>query len=361
MGWSRPSTLVAVQAGAGGPAPLAVGVIGCGYWGPNLVRNCNENESTRVVAVADLREERLRAIERKAPGARLTTSHAELLADPEVEAVVVTTPVSTHFELGRAALEAGKHVVMAKPLAANVSECERLIALAAERDRVLLVDHTFVYTGAVRKIRDLLDEGALGEIYYFDSVRVNLGLFQHDVNVIWDLAAHDFAILRYLFDREPVAISATGASHSASGLADVAYVTLHYEGNLIAHCHLNWLSPVKIRRTLIGGSERVLVWDDLDPDEKIKVYDRGFSEQPRGEGLYKTIVNYRIGDVWIPQTDRGEALASMVGHLARCVREGERPLTGGDAGRDVVRLLEGANASLQAGGSPVALDELVKH
>src|SRR3954454_15139684 len=175
MAWSRPSTLVAVHAGAEGPAPLAVGVIGCGYWGPNLVRNCNENEATRVVAVADLREDRLRAIERKAPGARLTTSHAELLADPEVEAVVVTTPVSTHFELGRAALEAGKHVVMAKPLAANVSECERLIALAAERDRVLLVDHTFVYTGAVRKIRDLLDEGALGEIYYFDSVRVNLG------------------------------------------------------------------------------------------------------------------------------------------------------------------------------------------
>jgi predicted dehydrogenase len=358
MGLTRRATLSRVQAGAEGPAPLAVGVIGCGYWGPNLVRNCNENETTRVVAVADLREDRLRAIERKAPGARLTTVHAEVLADPAVEAVAITTPVSSHFELGRAALEAGKHVLMAKPLAATTHECEALVALAAENDRVLLVDHTFVYTGAVRKIRSLLDEGALGEIYYCDSVRVNLGLFQHDVNVIWDLAPHDFAILRYLFDREPVAVSATGAAHSASGLEDVAYVTLHYEGNLIAHCHLNWLSPVKIRRTLIGGSERMLVWDDLDPDEKIKIYDRGFSEQPRGsEGLYETIVSYRIGDVWIPQVERGEALAREVEHFARCVRGLETPLTPGQAGADVVRLLEAANASVQAGGRPVAFEE----
>jgi predicted dehydrogenase len=349
-----------VSSGAGGPAPLAVGVIGCGYWGPNLVRNCNENEATRVAAVADLSEDRLRAVARRAPGARLTTSHAELLADPEVEAVAITTPVSTHFELGRAALEAGKHVLMAKPMTATAREAEALIALAAERDRVLLVDHTFVYTGAVRKIRDLLDEGALGELFYFDSVRVNLGLFQHDVNVVWDLAPHDFAILRYLFDREPVSVSATGASHSGSGLEDVAYVTLHYEGNLIAHCHLNWLSPVKIRRTLIGGSERMLVWDDLDPDEKIKIYDRGFQEQPRGEGLYKTIVSYRIGDVWIPRVERGEALASEVEHFARCVRGDEKPITPGGAGRDVVRLLEAANASLQAGGRPVAFGEFVR-
>ena len=348
-----------MNAGAPADAPLSVGVIGCGYWGPNLVRNLNEHPATRVAAVADLDPQRLAAIERRAPGALLTQSLDEVLAQPDIEAVVITTPVSTHHDLARAALEADKHVLIAKPMATTVQECDALIDLAAERARVLMVDHTFVYTGAVRKIRDLIDENALGELYYFDSVRVNLGLFQHDVNVIWDLAAHDFSIMAYLIDRAPVAISATGAAHSASGLEDVAYVTLHYEDRMIGHCHLNWLSPVKIRQTLIGGSERMLVWDDLDPDEKIKIYDRGFTEEPRGEALRETIVNYRIGDVWIPQMERSEALYTEVGHFADCIRGKAEPITSGEMGREIVKLLEATSASLRDGGRQVALQEVV--
>jgi predicted dehydrogenase len=339
--------------------PLGVAVVGCGYWGPNLIRNISENERSAVVAVSDTRQERLDAISRKVPGARLTTGYSELLADDDVEAVAIATPVSTHFELAREALEAGRHVLVTKPLAATSQECQRLVTLAADVGRVLLVDHTFVYTGAVRKMRELIDEGGLGEIYYFDSVRVNLGLFQHDVNVIWDLAAHDLSIMAALLDARPVSVNAVGASHSGSGMEDVAYVTLRYEGNLIAHCHLNWLSPVKIRQTLIGGSERMLVWDDLAADEKLRVYDRGIKETANTEGLYETLIDYRIGDVWLPQVDRTEALAVEIDHFVDCVRHGATPLTGGEAGRDVVHLLEATTASLSQGGQAVRLEEVV--
>jgi predicted dehydrogenase len=336
--------------------PLGVAVVGCGYWGPNLIRNFSESERSTVVAVSDTREERLSAIGRKVPGARLTTSYAEVLSDDAVEAVAIATPVSTHFDLARQALEAGRHVLVSKPLAATSQECDALVALAADVGRVLLVDHTFIYTGAVRKMRELIDEGALGQIYYFDSVRVNLGLFQHDVNVIWDLAAHDLAIIASLVDAKPVAVNAVGASHSASGMEDVAYVTLRYEDDLIAHCHLNWLSPVKIRQTLIGGSERMVVWDDLVADEKLRVYDRGISESADSEGLYDTLIDYRIGDCWLPQIDRTEALATEVEHFIDCIRNGARPITGGEQGRDVVRYLEATSASLQAGGQAVQLE-----
>jgi predicted dehydrogenase len=336
---------------ANSPAePLAVGVIGSGYWGPNLVRNLSENARTRVAAVADLRSDRLAAIAPRVPSARLTTRSAEVLGDPEVDAVAITTPVSTHFELARAALEQGKHVLVAKPLCSSVAEAEALVELAREQDRVLLVDHTFVYTGAVRRIRSLIAEGRLGELWYFDSVRVNLGLFQHDVNVIWDLAAHDFSILIHLLDGEmPRRVSATGASHSRSKLEDVAYVTLEYDRGFIAHFHLNWLSPVKIRQTLIGGSDRMLVWNDLAADEKVKVYDKGITLDQDRDAVYEQIVSYRTGDAWIPQLDRAEALAGEIDHFAACIRDGARPLTGGEAGRDVVALLAATSASLEQG------------
>lgn len=345
------------------PAPgesIRVGVIGCGYWGPNLVRNLSERARTRVAAVADLRPERLAAIERRCDGARLTTSAEEVIADPAIEAVAITTPVSTHAELALAALDAGKHVLVAKPLAASSAEATELIAAARRAERVLMVDHTFVYTGAVRRMREFVDEGVLGELYYFDSVRINLGLFQHDVNVIWDLAAHDFSILTHLLDVEPVSIAAHGACHSGNGLADVAYVTIRYPGELIAHCHLNWLSPVKIRQTLLGGAARMLVWDDLVADEKLKLYDRGIRiAEPGDETYYKARVDYRIGDAWIPQVERREALATEIDHFAACVRDGEQPITGGEAGLDVVRLLEATSASLQADGRAVQLGEPV--
>jgi predicted dehydrogenase len=340
--------------------PLAVGVIGCGYWGPNLVRNFCENPRTRVVALADLREERLRAMARHSNGARLTTCVDDLLWDPSVEAVAITTPVSTHYELGAAALTAGKHVLLAKPLAASTVEVNALVELARSTERILMVDHTFVYTGAVRKMRELIDEGVFGELYYFDSVRINLGLFQQDVNVIWDLAAHDFSILTHLLEIEPVAITAHGACHSGSGFADVAYVTIQYPGNLIAHCHLNWLSPVKVRQTLLGGSERMLVWDDLVSDEKVKIYDRGIRLRDRSdESYYRARVDYRIGDAWIPQVGRREALATEIDHFVDCIRDGEEPITGVEAGRKVVRLLEATSASLEAGGQTIELADSV--
>ena len=223
-----------------------------------------------------------------------------------------------------------------------------------------MVDHTFVYTGAVRKIKQLIDDAELGDLLYFDSVRINLGLFQHDVNVIWDLAAHDFAILTYLLDGAvPRTVSATGASHSNSRLEDVAYVTLQYDDDFIAHFHLNWLSPVKIRQTLIGGAQRMVVWNDLDPDEKIKVYDKGIDQQPdTQEQAYKALVSYRIGDAWIPQVERHEALALEASHFLDCIRGGATPTTPGEAGREVVRLLEATTHSLREGGRAVELEAL---
>jgi predicted dehydrogenase len=342
--------------------PVGVGVIGAGYWGPNVIRNLAENPRAEVRVIADVRPERLDQVRPRWPGARTTEDPLELIGDDAVEAIAITTPVSTHFELARAALAAGKHVLVAKPLTATVAEADALVELASESGRVVMVDHTFVYTAAVRKIHELIASGALGDLYYIDSVRVNLGLFQHDVNVIWDLAAHDFAIVLHLLGgRSPRSVSATGASHSASGLADVAYVTLQFDDALIAHCHLNWLSPVKIRQTLIGGSERMLVWDDLAPDEKVKVYDRGIRalEQAGDEKVYKALVDYRIGDVWTPQLDRREALAAEVDHVLDCVTLGERPLTGAPEGREVVRLLEAATASLHDDGRAQHLAEWV--
>lgn len=339
---------------------LSVGVIGCGYWGPNLVRNFFENPRTRVAAVADLRTERLEAIGGRYSNVRLTTDHADLVDDPEIEAIAITTPVSTHFELARAALEAGKHVLVSKPLTATLAEADELVALAAERERVLLVDHTFVYTGAVRRIHELIRSGELGDLYYMDSVRVNLGLFQHDVNVIWDLAAHDFSILTYLLDARPHTVSAIGASHSPSRLEDVAYVTLSYPDDLIAHCHLSWLSPVKIRQTLIGGSERMVVWNDLAADEKLRVYDSGITVGASDEEqLYEAAVSYRVGDAWIPRLDRREALGLEVDHFVDCVRNGAEPITGGASGREVVRLLEATSRSLREGGRAVAVEDAV--
>jgi predicted dehydrogenase len=339
---------------------ISVGVIGCGYWGPNLVRNLSENPRTDVAAVADVRPDRLAAIAPRIHGGRLTTDHRDVIDDPEIDAVAITTPVSTHYELALSALQSGKHVLVAKPLAASTAEADALNAAAESAGRVLLVDHTFVYTGAVRKMRELIDEGVLGDLYYFDSVRINLGLFQHDVNVIWDLAAHDFSILSHLLDSEPVAIAAQGACHSGNGLADVAYVTIHYPGNLIANCHLNWLSPVKIRHTLLGGSERMLVWDDLAADEKLRIYDRGINvAEPSQEAYYEARVSYRVGDAWMPQVDRREALAVEIDHFVDCIREGAEPVTGGASGRAVVRLLEATSASLEEGGRTIHLTERI--
>jgi predicted dehydrogenase len=334
---------------------LRFGVVGYGYWGPNLVRNLAENADTQVVTVADRSEDRLALAQRRYPGVRTTTDYRDLLRDSDIDAVALATPITTHFELALAALQADKHVLVEKPLAATSEQGRRLIEEAARRHRVLLVDHTFVYTGAIRKIRDLIVSGALGELYYYDSLRVNLGLFQHDVNVLWDLAVHDLSIITYILPASPVAVSATGISHVPGSPENTAYLTLFFEGSLIAHVNVNWLAPVKVRRALIGGSERMIVYDELDPSEKVKVYDKGLVLGDSRESVYRVLQGYRTGDMWAPQVDLTEALNIEISHFASCAQSGERPLTDGYMGLRVVEMLEAATTSMRNQGRPVEL------
>jgi predicted dehydrogenase len=334
---------------------MRIGVIGYGYWGPNLVRNFVEVPDCQVVAVSDLGEDRLRRVSARYPAIETTTDCLELLCRPDIDAVAIATPVSTHYDLAARALAAGKHVFLTKPLTQTAAEAERLIAEAERRDLVLHVDHTFVYTPAVRKIREIVRSGELGELYYYDSVRVNLGLFQPDVNVIWDLAAHDLSILSYIHPTLPVAVSATGMGHVPDKPANIAFLTLFFEHNVIAHLHVNWLAPVKLRRTLIGGSRKMIVYDDLEPSEKVKVYNKGITVTNGKESLYKTLIGYRTGDMWSPQLEIAEALQVEALHFLQCVRTGEASLTDGHAGLAVVRILEAATESMQRRGRPVEL------
>jgi len=340
---------------ADGSSTLGVGVIGYGYWGPNLVRNFAETADTRVVAVSDLRSERLEQVNARFPAVTTSTDHRDLLRHPEVDVIVVATPVGSHFELARQALKAGKHVLVEKPLASTVEECERLVELAQRNNLTLMVDHTFVYTGAVQRIKQLVDGGQLGRLYYWDSVRVNLGLFQPDVSVLADLAVHDLAIMDYVIDARPVAVAATGVAHVPGRLVNTAYVTCFFEGDLLAHFHVNWLAPVKVRRTLIGGDQRMIVYDDIEPSEKIKVYDSGITLDVGDRGRYEMMVGYRAGDVWAPRLSLTEALSVEVQHFVDCVRERRQPLTDGYAGLRTVSILEAAARSLAERGRPVEL------
>jgi predicted dehydrogenase len=277
------------------------------------------------------------------------------LNDPRVDAVVIATPVSTHFELAMQALRAGKHVLVEKPLTVTSHQSIALVEEAERLNRVLMVDHTFVYTGAVRKIRELVSQERLGRLLYYDSVRVNLGLFQHDVNVLWDLAVHDLAIMDYVLDMQPCAIAATGMAHVSGQPEDVAYLTCFFADNLIAHFHVNWLAPVKVRRTLIGGDRQMIVYDDLEPSEKVKVYDKGITLNGQSEGMYQMMIGYRTGDMWAPQVSMVEALRTEAMHFLECIHCGRRPTTDGHVGHRVVRILEAANQSLARRGQPVEL------
>lgn len=334
---------------------LGIGVVGYGYWGPNLVRNFNELDVSRVVTVCDMSAARLKQVQAKYPAVGVTSDYAAMLADPLVAAVCVATPVRSHYALAKAALLAGKHVFVEKPMAETAAQAEELIALAAAHKLTLMVDHTFIYTGAVRKMRELVETGALGEVYYYDSVRVNLGLFQHDVNVIWDLAIHDLAVMEFVLGQSPKAVSATGISHLRGQPENIAYLTMFFEGSLIAHMHVNWLAPVKIRRTLLGGSKQMVVYDDLEPSEKIKIYDKGASVAENPESIRQMLVSYRTGDAWLPKLEGTEALAVEARHFCDCVRTGKTPLSDGQAGLRTVRILEAASQSLKLRGQPVEL------
>jgi predicted dehydrogenase len=337
---------------------LNVGVIGYGYWGPNLVRDFNETNCARVLTVSDLNPERLAAARRRHTGLNTTQNFHEIIQDPTIEAVAIATPVSSHYPIALEALQAGKHVLVEKPLTTTSVQAQRLISEAAQRKLTLMVDHTFVYTSAVRKIREMVAQAALGELYYYDSVRINLGLFQSDVNVLWDLAAHDLAIMDYVLPAQPLAVSATGTVHVPGKPENIAYLTVFFAGSLIAHIHVNWLAPVKIRRTLISGSLKMIVYDDLEPSEKLKVYDRGIdlAERTDSEQVRQLLVSYRTGDMWSPQLDITEALRREIAHFADCIETGQTPLTDGMAGLRVVRILEAATRSMAARGQLVSLE-----
>jgi predicted dehydrogenase len=333
---------------------VRVGVIGYGYWGPNIVRNFQSLEKCEVVAVCDKNPAALDRAASAYPGLYLTNQSSEVLASPGVDAVAVITPVWTHFDLAKTALRNGKHVFVEKPFTSTSEEAEELIEFADRSNLTIMVDHTFLFTGAVRKIRELVDGGALGPLYYFDSTRVNLGLFQHDVSVVWDLAPHDLSVMDYIIGEKPEAVVATGANHLNS-LADMAFITLYFPRNIIAHINVNWLSPVKVRMTLIGGKDKMVVWNDLETDEKIKVYDNGV-EVTNGQSVYELLVSYRSGEVWSPKIEQTEALKVELEYFVDCILNDHRPFNDGAAGLRIVRLLEAADQSLRKRGNMIYLN-----
>jgi predicted dehydrogenase len=332
---------------------IRVGVIGYGYWGPNIVRNLHGLDSACVEMVCDKSPAALARVRKAYPGVSTTSDPYEVLRSPQFDAVAVITPVWTHYDLTKAALENGKHVFVEKPFTSNAAQAEELIELAARKNLTIMVDHTFLFTGAVRKIRELVDSGDLGDLYYYDSLRVNLGLFQHDISVIWDLAPHDLSIMDHLIRKEPEAIVATGEKH-LNGVEDVAFMTIYFPQNVIAHVNVNWLSPVKIRTTLIGGQKKMLVWNDLMADEKVRVYDKGV-QISEGEGIRNLLVSYRTGDMWAPQIEQSEALRVELDYFADCIMNNRTPFNDGHAGLRVVRMLEAAECSIQKRGELVRL------
>lgn len=334
---------------------IGIGVVGFGYWGPNLVRNFSELQKSKVLAICDARPDRLKSAQLRYPGVETTNDFRELMDHRGIDAIAIATPVSSHYELAMESLKAGKHVLVEKPLTMTSEQGIRLIDEAEKRNLTLMVDHTFLYTGAVRKIKDLVDTNGIGEVYYYDSVRVNLGLFQHDVNVIWDLAVHDLSIMDYVLGMEPVAVSATGISHVTGKPEDIAYLTLFFDSRVIAHIHVNWLAPVKVRSTLIGGDRKMIVYDDLEPSEKIKIYDKGITLGNNGEGIYKEMIGYRTGDMWAPKLDTAEALKLEAVHFLQCIEEKKKPVTDGAAGLRIVKILEAATESMKEHGRPLEL------
>jgi predicted dehydrogenase len=338
---------------AAGENFLRVGVIGFGYWGPNIVRNFHGQERSRVVAVCDKSPKSQKRVKQSYPDMHVTDDANELLTATDIDVIAVVTPVWTHYELAKAALENGKHVFVEKPFTCTTPQAEELIELAERKNLKIMVDHTFLFTGAVKRIKEFIDDGTLGNLYYYDSTRVNLGLFQHDVNVIWDLAPHDLSIMDYLIKEKPEAVVATGERH-LNGVADIAFINIFYPNNIIGHINVNWLSPVKVRTTLIGGEKKMLVWNDLEADEKIKVYDKGV-QMTSGEGVYQLLVSYRSGDMWAPRVEQVEALREEAAYFADCILNNKKPFNDGVAGLSVVKMLEAADRSLEQKGKIIQL------
>jgi predicted dehydrogenase len=336
---------------------ISIGVIGYGYWGPNIVRNFQSLDLGCVKTISDLNSNVLAKVTKLYPGIHTTTDCHDILRSSELDAVAVITPVATHYPLVKEALENGKHVFVEKPFTDNVAHAEELVELAEKKNLKIMVDHTFLFTGAVNKTKELIEQDVLGTIYYYDSMRVNLGLFQTDVNVIWDLAPHDLSIMQHLIREKPQAVVATGECH-VDGKEDVAYITVYFGNNVIAHFNVNWLSPVKVRTTLIGGEKKMLVWNDLEPDEKIRIYDKGINKADGngdGSSIHAMLVSYRMGDIWAPRIEQIEALKVETQYFVECVEKDQKPFNDGVAGLEVVRMLEAASTSLSKKGGIVKL------
>jgi len=334
---------------------INIGLIGYGYWGPNLARNFNNNPDFELSTICDFSSDRLEKAGRLYQHVKLEKNIEALFEDTKLDAIAVATPVSTHYDLAKKALMSDKHLWLEKPMTDKVEQSEELIDIALNKKKTLLVDHTFVYTGAVRKIKEIIEKGELGDLIYYDSTRVNLGLFQQDVDVIWDLAAHDLSIMDYLMPFKKLSVSATGSDYYGNNIVPKSLLTIYMENNIVAHINVSWVSPVKIRQTLIGGTSKMILYDDNNPSEKVKVYDKGVELTPTKEELYHIKVQYRIGDMYAPRLDEAEALGLETEHFAECIQKGKEPLTGGRAGLEVVKVLVASKESLQKKGAPVEI------
>lgn len=334
---------------------IRVGIIGYGYWGRNILRNFFAAKDIKVVSLCDTNPENLKKSQKLYPNLKLCQDYNEVITSPDIDAVAIITPVNTHYEISKSALKHGKHIFVEKPFTENSTQAQELIELAEKKKLMIMVDHTFIFTEAVKKIKELIDKDLVGNIHYYDATRVNLGLFRQDVNVIWDLAPHDFSIMDYLIHDHPVALSAHGMDHYNRGLCNTAYVTVYFK-QLIAHFNFNWLSPVKIRSTYIGGEKKMIVWDDMESDEKVKVYDKGVVViNDDKEKIFQHKFNYRLGDVWVPQLEAKEALSSEADYFADCIMKQQKPITDGVSGLKIVKLLEATDYSIKNQGKLVNL------
>ena len=333
---------------------LSIGIIGYGYWGPNMVRNFYAQSGCTIKMVADVRDERLAIVRKTYPAIETVRDASEIIKNTAIDAIVIATPVFTHYPLAKAALEAGKHILVEKPFVSKVSDGEELIDIAIQKKKVIMVDHTFLYTGAVNKIKSLIDDGVIGKVNYVDSTRINLGLFQPDINVLWDLAAHDISILNYLVPDKPCSVQATGISHTKNGIENIAYLTVKYPSDLIAHFSCSWSSPVKIRKFLIGGDKKMIVYDDMEPTEKIKVYDTGV-DYKTDEDKRNILVDYRVGDIYVPKVPLQEALAGVAKDFIDSITTGKAIRSDHISGINVVKVLEAAQVSIKNNGKEVAI------
>ena len=334
---------------------IKVAVVGFGYWGPNIVRNFNSQANCVVEYVVDSRSERLEVVSKAYPQTKTTKSLDDVISNTSIDAIIIATPVFTHYEIAKKALLNGKHVLLEKPMASSVKEADELISLANKFNRVLMVDHTFLYTGSVQRINSIIKDGSIGEVKYIDSTRINLGLFQPDVNVLWDLAPHDISIVNHIVEEAPYSVQAVGVSHTNNDIENIAYLTLNYSSNMIAHFHCSWTSPVKIRKFLIGGTRKMIAWDDMEPTEKIKVYDTSYFHASDDEKR-EVLVDYRVGDIFVPKVQNTEALSELAKDFLSAISDGTNPISNYISGINVIKVLEASQISIKNGGNEVKVN-----